>query len=103
MAVTITTKPETYFITANEEEQRPLISGLEITGLWKPEYLGRYVAEEMDDTSIIAQLMIQNRESTVSTDQVIWKEEDGKYSVNKVTGKGLVTRTTNDFAIIRPC
>lgn len=99
MAVAITTKPEKYFITENEEKQRPLISKLEITGLWKPEYLGRVIAEEMDDTSLIAQLMIQDRESTVTTDQVIWKEEDGSYSVNKITGKGLITRAANVFSL----
>lgn len=99
MAVAITTKPETYFITENEEGQRPLISTLEISGLWKPEYLGRVVAEEMDDTSLIAQLMLQEREMTVSTDQVIWKEEDGSYSVNTITGKGLITRAANVFTL----
>lgn len=99
MAVAITTKPETYFITENEEKQRPLISTLEITGLWKPEYLGRVIAEEMDDTSLIAQLMIQDRETTVSTDQVIWKEEDDSFSVNKIIGKGLITRAANVFTL----
>lgn len=99
MAVAITTKPETYFITENEEKQRPLISTLEITGLWKPEYLGRVIAEEMDDSSLIAQLMIQERETTVSTDQVIWKEEDGTFSVNKIVGKGLITRNANVFTL----
>ncbi|MEI7488036.1 MAG: hypothetical protein WCJ72_11630 [Chryseobacterium sp.] len=97
--VNITVKPETYFITKNEEGQRPLISELEISGLYKPEYLGRVIAEQMDEGSLIAQLMLQGRETTVSTDQVMWKEEDGKYSVNKVIGKNLVTRTGDSFAI----
>lgn len=99
MAITITTQPEKYFVSQIQEEQRPLISEMEITGLWKPEYLGRYVAEKMDDTSLMAQLMIQGREMAVSTDQIIWKEEDNNFSVNSITGKGLITRAANVFTL----
>ena len=99
MAVNITTKPENYFFTDNVNQQRPTISSLEITGLFQPEYLGRVVAEEMDDSSIIAQLMIQGRESMVTTDQIVWKEDDNHASVNVVEGTGIITRAGNNFTI----
>lgn len=99
MAVTITTQPEKYFVSQIQEEQRPPISELEITGLWKPEYIGRYVAEKMNDSSLMAQLMIQGRETAVSTDQVLWKEEDNNFSVNIIAGKGLITRAANVFTL----
>lgn len=95
----ITTKPATYFYQVNAEGQRPPVSKLEISGLFYPEYLGRVVAEDMDEGSLIAQLMLQQRESTVSNDQIVWKEEDGSYSVNKVVGAGLVIRALDDFTI----
>lgn len=99
MAITITTPPEKYFVSQVKDEQRPLISEMEITGLWKPEFIGRYIAEKMDDTSLMAQLMIQGREMAVSTDQIVWKEEDNNFSVNSITGKGLITRAANVFTL----
>lgn len=99
MPVTITTKPENYFFTDNVNGQRPTISTLEVTSLFQPEYIGRVVAEEMDNSSIIAQLMIQGRESMVSTDQIVWKEEDNHASVNVVEGTGIITRAGDNFTI----
>ena len=96
--VNITPKPKQYFVQKNEEGQRSPLSAIEISGLWKPQSLGRVIVEEYQaEDSLLAQLMIQQRESTASTDQVVWKEEDNDYSINPITGKGIVTRASNVF------
>lgn len=98
--VDITPKPKQYFIQKNEEGQRSPLSAIEISGLWKPESLGRVIVEEYQaEDSLLAQLMIQGRESTASTDQVVWKEEDNDFSINPITGKGIVTRAANVFSL----
>lgn len=98
--VDITPKPKQYFIQKNDEGQRSPLSAIEISGLWKPESLGRVIVEEYQaEDSLLAQLMIQGRESTASTDQVVWKEEDNDFSINPITGKGIITRAGNVFTL----
>lgn len=98
MAVNLTVTPS-YFLRQDTETQRPPVSELEISGMFKPEYLGRVIADKLDNTSLVAQLLMQGREFTSSISQVTWKEEGNTYSRNKVSGAGLVTRTVNDFLI----
>lgn len=98
MTVALSVAPS-YFLRQDKETQRPPVSKLEISGMYRPEFLGVVVAEEIDRSSLIAQLMIQGREFTASTNQVAWKEESTAYSRNRVSGKGIVSRAGNDFTI----
>lgn len=98
--VEITPKPAQYFIQKNEEGQRSPLTSIEASRLFKPEYQGRIMLEQYDAAdSLLVQLMLQERESTASTDQVAWREEDDQYTVNAVTGKGLITRLANVFTL----
>ncbi|MGK6342854.1 hypothetical protein ACMGDK_11480 [Chryseobacterium sp. DT-3] len=95
MAVTvpITINPASYFIQVDEKTPKPLASSLEVSGLFLPKFIGRVIAEELDDTSLLAQLMISGNEFQVGSEQVVWKEEG---DIN-TSDAHKATRATNDF------
>lgn len=98
--VDITPKKENYFVQVNEDGQRSPISQLEISGIFRPEFLGKVIVQDYEkQDSIAAQLMAMGRELTASTDQVTWKEEDNDFSITSITGKGLITRAADVFTL----
>lgn len=99
MAIQRLSVTPSYFMMKEGDAQRPPVSTLEISGMYNPQFMGVVIAEEMDRGSLLAQLLIEGKEFTASTRQVVWKEEGNSYSRSKVEGDGLVTRTGNDFKI----
>lgn len=102
MAVALTTKAPQYFLTKFENGRQPLVSTVELAGLYNknnPKYLGKVLAEDIDQGSIFAELMAKGNEFTVGAEQIIWNEEGDVMSAAVVKGKGAVTRATNDFTI----
>lgn len=94
--INITPKPASFYLQKYDGVRPPLISKTEYSGLWAPDYLGKVIVNELDRTSMVAQLMIQGNELMSGGRQIQWREDEAQYGMPLIQGN-IVSRTLNDF------